>query len=139
MIAYTCHYVTGKLNQDNYDLFDAHNMERPFNVQSSKPALGRRFYDDHPEIAANIDNPSFRLALPLEDKGYNIPIPKYFTYLYEKEGGDLSARKAHAKDKAAHNLDVALSSSNLSYPEQLEAKERNALNKYANMLRRDKL
>lgn len=139
-IAYTCHYVTGKLNTDNYDLFDAHNMQRPFNLQSVRPALGRRYYEEHPELFYDLaGNPNPHIYLPSDDKGYKFSVPSYFWYLYEKGGGNVEIVKEHRQAKAKAMLEVQLSDTNLNYTAVLASKERNALNQYSNMLRRDKL
>lgn len=138
MIAYTCHYVTGKLDPESYELYDLHNMQRPFNVQSCKPSIGRRWYDDHKdEVEELLTNPSYKISLSMEDKGYTFPPPKYFEYLFLKEGVDLDQLKKSRRDKSADMLDAELSQTNLSYGELLAAKERTLLSKYSKMLRRE--
>lgn len=140
MIAYTCHYVTGKLDPESYELYDLHNMQRPFNFQSCKPSIGRRWYDEHKdEVMELLSNPSYKISVAMEDKGYTFPPPKYFEYLLEKEGVDLEALKKFRREKSGDRLDLELSQTNLSYGELLEAKERSLLSKYSKMLRREDL
>lgn len=140
MIAYTCHYVTGKLDPESYELYDLHSMERPFSVQSCKPSLGRTWYEQHKdEYMQQYDNPAYKISVGFEDKGYTFRPPKYFEYLLQKEGVSFDEVKKARRKKVAALQELELERTDLSYTEQLAAKERQQLSKYANLLRRDKL
>ncbi|QXN75083.1 replication initiator protein [Microvirus mar21] len=139
-IAYTCHYVTAKLNTDNYDLYDEHNMERPFALMSRRPSIGRRYFDEHPELFEDLlSNPDPQIYLTTSQGGIKMSLPSYFWYLYEKEGGNVEFVKDFRQARMKDKLSAQLADTDLNYTAILDARERNQMFKYSNLLRRDVL
>lgn len=137
-IAYACHYVTGKLHADNYALYDDHNMTRPFARMSRNPALGRAYYDCN-DIFADVDNqPLLTLNVSRETGGLRMPVPAYFWRLYASSADPdhLKSLKIHRANVARDRVLTTMANTNLTYPEVLAAKERQAHHRYDKMTRR---
>lgn len=74
--SYVARYVTKKLKGDAAELYEVCNMTPPFTVMSRRPGIGRKYYDEHPELF----DYSY-LPFSTDDGCHKIYPPKYFKSL----------------------------------------------------------
>lgn len=99
--AYTARYVTKKINSPRSSWYKDMGIEPPFSMMSRKPGIGRRYFDEHPELW---DYDSIHVAT--EDGGKSIYAPRYFKKLLADQdpikAENLAAmRKAQAIERNA--------------------------------------
>lgn len=71
--AYTARYVQKKLYGYEAKFYAEHNLDPPFSVMSRRPGIGRRYYDEHPDL---FDYQ--QIHVPTADGGKSIYPPRYF-------------------------------------------------------------
>ncbi|QCS36162.1 replication initiator protein [Capybara microvirus Cap1_SP_143] len=98
--AYTARYIMKKQNvSDENSIYARKNIEPEFCLMSQKPSIGRRYFEDHPDV---YDLDYLSLA-----GGYRASIPKYFDYLLEKVDAErLQAIKEERKFFAQHLANI---------------------------------
>lgn len=71
--AYTARYVQKKLYGYESKFYEDRNIDPPFSVMSRRPGIGRRYFDEHPDLF-EYDN----IHVSTADGGKTILPPKYF-------------------------------------------------------------
>lgn len=121
----TCAYVARYVLKKHYGA-DAHvysdfNLTPEFTLMSRRPGIGRQWYDDHPDF---YDYDFINLSTP--DGGKKVRPPKYFDRLFDLDNHEeMLALKEKRQKYAEEQKKSILSSTNLSYEQILEVKERN--------------
>lgn len=124
--AYTARYVVKKqLCLDGEDFYAKFGLQRPFTFMSTKPAIGDRYFQDHPEIY-DFDS----ISLPTSDGCKNVFLPRRFDKLYDIEHPDeLAELKAMRRTVAEAAQTAKLSQTSLSLFDLLALEERKILRK----------
>lgn len=119
--AYTARYVMKKLKGDEAKFYETFNIKPPFTVMSRRPGIGRRAYDDDPQIACRP-----YLYVGTDHKGLKFAPPKYYRKLFELDFPDeAKVLKETRKRMADARKELKLSKTNLSYLDYLEVEEYN--------------
>lgn len=132
----TCSYVaryTMKKQGDHWkDCWSEFGLEAPFSLMSRKPGIGRRYYDQHPELYTK---QSISLSLP--KGGLTFSLPKYYERLIAEEYPELSdARKEMRREIARSRQDLKAALSSLDEYEQSKVDENNLLSRIKPLERR---
>lgn len=118
--AYVARYVTKKLTGHLAEWYDYFNIERPFALMSRMPGLGKRWFEDHPDL-----DPEEYIHVKTEDEGLKFKQPRYFDYLRELEDPDcLKDVKLARRQRAMAVTQSKLARTGLSYQELLAVEER---------------
>ena len=118
--AYTARYIMKKQSGDNAVIYSDLNIEKEFSLMSTKPAIGREFYEKNVDYFREFD----RIYLSCCDGGLNFRIPRYFMNLLENGYSDDWERiKQNRKLISDNQKDLKMSKTSLSYLEQLEVEE----------------
>lgn len=118
--AYTARYIMKKQNGSDSKIYDDLNIEKEFSLISTKPAIGREYFDNNVDKFKDYD----RIYLSTSDGGLNFRIPRYYMKLLE-EGyvDDWQRIKDNRKIISDCQKDLKLLNTSLSYTEQLEVEE----------------
>lgn len=124
--AYTARYVVKKqLCLDGEDFYAKFGLQRPFTFMSTKPAIGDRYFQDHPEVY-DFDS----IPLPTSDGCKNVFPPRRFDKLYDIEHPDeLAELKVMRRTVAEAAQAAKLSQTSLSLFDLLALEERKILRK----------
>lgn len=122
--SYTARYVIKKqLCLNGVDFYQRFGMVRPFTFMSLKPAVGKRYFDDHPDI---YDWDS--VPLPTPDGCKLVFPPRYFDKLYDIDHADelaeIKAMRRFVSDSAQR---LKLQRTSLNLYDFLEMSERKIL------------
>lgn len=118
--AYTARYIMKKQSGDNAKIYSDLNIEKEFALMSSKPAIGREFYENNVDYFKDFD----RIYLSSCDGGLSFRIPRYFMNLLENGySEDWERIKENRKLISDNQKDLKMSKTSLSYLEQLEVEE----------------
>lgn len=118
--AYTARYIMKKQNGDNAKIYSDLNIEKEFSLMSTKPAIGREFYENNVDYFKEFD----RIYLSSCDGGLSFRIPRYFMNLLENGySEDWERIKENRKIISDNQKDLKMSKTSLSYIEQLEVEE----------------
>lgn len=117
--AYTARYVTKKLTGDASELYERFNIDPPFSCMSLKPAIGRMYFDSHPELYnfeyINVSTPQ---------GGKKFRPPRYFDKLYDVEyPEEMKSMKEFRRSAAEAQKELKLSMTDLSYLDYLSVEE----------------
>lgn len=117
--AYVARYVTKKLTGESSHFYSNFNLEVPCTMMSRKPGIGRKYYDDHPDLMKysyiNVSTPN---------GGKKFAPPKYFNRLFDLDYPEESAKlKEVRKSKALANIQAKLDKTDLDYLSYLEVEE----------------
>lgn len=85
--AYVARYVLKKRKVSGPDAYTLVGIEPEFSMCSRRPGIGRRYYEDHPDL--------FRyryINVPGEDSGTQVPPPNYFKRLLRIDNPDLASQ-----------------------------------------------
>lgn len=130
--AYTARYVMKKLKGEEAAFYDKFNILPEFTLMSRKPGIGRKYFDDHPDLY-QYD----RIHLPSRDRGVSFRPPKYYDYLYDIEHPEEMAAIKEKRRYFAQELSKAkLASTNLDYLDYLSVEENSLSNKIKKLERR---
>lgn len=117
--AYTARYCMKKLHAGADMDYKAFSLEPPFSLMSRRPGIGRRYYDEHPEV---FDYQYINLAA--EDGGRRIMVPRYFDRLLERDNPErLEQIKTTRQEIAKTTREIKLSSTTLRDYEYSEVEE----------------
>lgn len=116
--SYVSRYVMKKAFSDTNMDCDKYGIEREFNLMSRKPGIGRKFYDEHPDMFDNIS-----YAMSTEKGSVNIYPSRYFKKLIELSGTDPDARRRR-QSIGRFKRESQLQQNGLGYMEQLKAAEK---------------
>lgn len=123
--AYTARYTAKKANTQGDDFFEQFNMEPPFCLMSRRSGIGRRYYDEHPDMFDYMS-----MNIPTEDGGKKVPIPKYFNKLFDVDQPLRSQElKEIRKRMAERKVDIQLASTDLDYESYLQVVEDGLINR----------
>ncbi len=132
--AYVARYVTKKATGLHKDFYNYLNIEPEFSVMSLKPALGKKYYDEHKnEIFENGELFFTTLKGAMKSKP-----PRYFEQLYEIEYPDKLQELKDQRIRAAELIqEQKLAKTSLSLPELLEVEEHNFIARTKKLKRGD--
>lgn len=117
--AYVARYVMKKIKGEGSELYREYNITPPFTVMSRKPGIGRKYYEDHPEL---FDYSYFNLAA--EDGSRKIYPPRYFKSLLEIDDPEKFEKlKENNRLSADLKTDAKLSKTDLVLSDQLVLEE----------------
>ena len=117
--AYVARYVTKKMKGEGMELYREKNLVPPFTLMSRKPGIGRKYYDEHPEM---FDYSYINLSTP--DGGIKIFPNKYFKSLLEVDDPAAFENLRNINNiKSQNNTDFKDEVSDLDYADQLELEE----------------
>lgn len=125
--AYVARYAVKKRYGAEPEFYAIHNIEEEKSRQSSKPALGFLYFQDHPDIF------DYKyITMGTEDEGLKFLPPRYFRKLHDKYHLDTYEKKAEFAFRTKHALEQQRASdqritdgTSLSHDEYMEVKERN--------------
>lgn len=119
--SYVARYVVKKqLGPDGRDFYAKFGLMRPYTYMSLKPAIGRQYLDDHPDI---YDWDS--VPLPCGDGVKDVYPPRYYDRIYDVDHPDeLAAIKEMRRNAASAAQEVRLSRTSLSLYDLLALEER---------------
>lgn len=130
---YVCRYVTKKLYGDlAEDKYKMRGQLPPFIVSSKNPAIGKRYFDDHPDCVKST------LSYSTYEGGHTFKPPRYFKKLYEKLD-EFDKNYAEGLDKSNESM-ISLNRNrclwtDMTYEQESEAKERSSKSKALNFKR----
>lgn len=131
--AYTARYVTKKLKGAEAKFYDDHNIQPEFVLMSRRPGIGRRYYDDHPEI---YDYEKINISTPKGGKSFRPP--RYYDKLFDLEQPSRSeALKLSRAQLAAEAARSKLQKTSLESNELLEVEESTVSNRIKSLRRKD--
>lgn len=119
--AYVSRYTTKKLYGPQAKYYEQFNIIPPFLQMSLKPAIGRRWFDDHPDV---MDFEYINVSTPTGGKKFRPPY--YFDQLYDcdDDGYDrMSVIKLDRQLMAEEAKKAKLAHTTLSYGDLLELEE----------------
>lgn len=132
--AYVARYTLKKATH-NYtkEYYEIAGIEPEFQTISSKPAIGRRYYDDH------IDKFKFcTFAVSTPTGGVKMTMPEYFRKKYREVDPKLSVKKSRAFFvKSADKRKVKMSLTDLEYCDILSVEEEKRLSRISSLTRDD--
>ena len=118
--AYTARYIMKKQYGDNADFYDTYNVTPEFTSMSLKPAIGRRFFEDHYEEISRFDN----INVSTPQGGRSFRPPKYFDKLLEQIDCERLSELKRIRRMVSESLtDVKMSNTSVDYLEQLLIEE----------------
>ena len=132
--AYVARYVTKKLIGFDGEFYETHNLEKPFSLMSRKPGIGRRYYDDHPDLYDYT-----YINVSTEDGGKKFRPPKYFDRIKSLDDPEFYEQmKSDRKSFAEASQAVKAAGTTLSFLDALQVEESLKSDK-TKSLRRDKI
>ena len=134
--AYTARYClkkqVGKVARE--DTYLKNGLLPEFTRMSTRPAIGRQFYEDHKHELYTLDSVS--IATP--SGGRKIRSNKYYDKLYETEfPEDYERIKECRRARAEANREIKMSYTDKTYLEQLETELENLESKFQNLRRKE--
>ncbi|QCS36238.1 replication initiator protein [Capybara microvirus Cap1_SP_168] len=119
-ICYVTQYVTKKLNGDAASIYQEYDLEPEFSLISTKPALGRQFYEEHKaEIYADD-----KFVFESNGKPVIFRPPAYYDHLFDIEAPEImSQKKDKRKELAINHVDALLRQTDKDYPAILADQE----------------
>lgn len=132
--AYVARYTMKKATHGiSKDYYDKAGIEPEFQTISSRPAIGRRFYDDHKDM---FKYDTFYIATP--DGGIRATMPEYFRKLQRKDDPKSHVRHAHqCFVNAEIKRHLKLSLTDMSYCDILSVEEEKRLSRISALTRDD--
>lgn len=120
--AYTARYVMKKHMGDDAVFYDLHNIEHEFVVMSRRPGIGRRYYDEHPDMFT-----CEKISISTPSGGRSFLPPKYYERLYDIDCPEHMAEiKRSRREFAIARSEYILSQTDL-FPEEYFSVQENAL------------
>lgn len=132
--AYVARYTMKKATH-GFDkrYYEAAAIEPEFQTMSLRPAIGRRYYDEHPEL---FDFSSFSVSTP--QGGRKMRPPEYFKKLYKAEHPkEAFERSAVDRSDVEARLHIKLMLTDKDYYDILKDDERRALSRLSTLTRDD--
>lgn len=132
--AYVARYTMKKASS-GYDkrFYDVAGIESEFQVMSLKPALGRQYYDDHPDL---FDYDSFSVSTP--QGGRRMYPPEYFRKLFaSKHPVEALTRSYLRQDQSEVDLHLKLMLTDKDYYDILKDDEERLIRRIASLTRDD--
>lgn len=128
--AYVARYTMKKaLNGFDKRYYQKAGIEPEFQVMSLKPAIGRQYYDDHPEI---FDYDSFSVSTP--QGGRRMYPPEYFRKLFKAEHpSEYLKRSLNSRRNAEVNQHLKLLLTDKDYYDILKADEERAISRMTSL------
>ncbi|UPW41656.1 replication initiator protein [Peromfec virus RodF8_29] len=122
--AYTARYVIKKqLGEDGRNFYETYHLQPPFTAMSLKPAIGKQYLLDHPDI---YDWDS--VPLPVGDGVKDVYPPRYFDRLYDIDHPEEMAQIKEMRRFASEAAQQAqLRQTSLTYYDLLAQQERSQL------------
>lgn len=118
--AYVARYTTKKLYGSEAQFYQHFNIVPPFLRMSTKPAIGKRWFDDHPDV---YDFEYISVETPTGGRKFRPP--RYFDRLFDAEDPEAYvAFSAHRREMTEAAQRAKLSNTSLLYSELLEVEER---------------
>lgn len=118
--AYTARYIMKKQKGNTTDLYEKYNFSPEFSLQSRKPGIGRKYFDDHSETMFDCDF----ISLSTPDGEHQIKPMRYFKKLLqtfdEEKFLEIKSKKEECIEDIA-NLKLSKTSNN--YLEMLATEE----------------
>lgn len=127
--AYVARYVCKKQYGEAAEIYDKYNFEPEFNLMSLKPAIGKRWFDDHFDDVY----PNDEIILP---KGTCVKPPRYFDKCMDNIDEELMKELKDSRIEVADELrEFKLQNTSASYSEMLQSSELNKLNSVKGLYR----
>lgn len=130
--AYVARYTMKKATHGyTKEYYEVAGIESEFQAISSKPAIGRRFYDDHPHL---FDYRNFSVSTP--QGGRIMYPPEYFRKLYKAQYPKEYVKRAHdsfVNSSIRNHLKLMLTDKD--YSDILEDEERKAFSSVMKLIR----
>ncbi|QCS36260.1 replication initiator protein [Capybara microvirus Cap1_SP_192] len=118
--AYVTQYVTKKLNGSAADVYDRLHLEPEFSLISQKPALGRRYYDEHKDDIYT----TYFIGISSNSKYRQVKPPRYYDNLFDVDNHDtLQVLKEERRSIAEDRISRLLLETDLSYSDYLSKSE----------------
>lgn len=131
--AYTARYMLKKLKGTAAEVYKRYSLYPEFCRCSLKPAIGKRWYDEHKDEAYDYDE----IYLATAKRGIKIKPPRYYDKLYDLEQPDKLQRIKQQRRIVAELAEQAeLEQFDGTYLELLAAKEQTFLARAAKLVRR---
>lgn len=116
---YVSAYVTKKLGKEPNYVYECRGQIPPFSLQSRNPAIGLRYYLDHPECVEE----GF-IYLSTVKEGLKIPVPKYFVKKYIEDYPDKAVKLIERRKQiASDRVEAEMASTDLERLDYLQVKE----------------
>lgn len=120
--AYVARYILKKLNGDAAEFYRTFNLVPEFVRMSLKPAIGKRWYEEHGDEIYKNDE----ILIKTKERGIKSKPPHYFDRLYDLEYPEqMSMIKANRKKVAEMAVEAQLAGWHGSYTDYLATKETN--------------
>lgn len=124
--AYCARYVTKKLTGKKAEFYEALNIVPEYSRMSTKPGLGRQYYEDHKDDLIK----TYEINLSTPRGGKKFRPPGYFDNLFDVEYPEEHALIKENMQKLAETVkQKKLEKTSLSYLEMLAIEEQNFLHK----------
>ncbi|UPW40981.1 replication initiator protein [Sigmofec virus UA08Rod_5898] len=132
--AYVARYTMKKATHGfDKSFYSSASLEPEFQTMSLRPAIGRQFYDDHPEM---FDYDFFNLSTP--QGGRKIVPPEYFKKLYRSEHPEeYLKRSLDSRVNSELRLHLKLMLTDKDYYDILQDEERRQLSRLSTLTRDD--
>lgn len=132
--AYVARYILKKQTGPKSEIYKLYNYEPEFCRMSRRPAIGRRFFEDHFDELYGNDFVSIATA----EGGHKVRPNRYFDKLYEKLDPDkYSSIKQKRSDFAKVTSELKLARTDKSYLSLLQAEEDNLIERIQTLTRKD--
>lgn len=119
--AYTARYIVKKLYGKEKQTYYENGMEPEFSLMSLKPGIGRKYFEEHPEM---FDYDFINMAT--QSKGLRFKRPLYFDRIFDEEFPEKAVERKQTRERLAQiNMENRLQLSELSYDKQLAVDEEN--------------
>ncbi len=118
--AYTARYIMKKQYGSGAYVYDKYNIVPEFTTMSLKPAIGRRYYDDHKDELYETDC----IFIGTDEGSHKIRPPRYYDKLYDLDfPDDFALIKENRKGFCEDMKLLKLESTSLPYLQMLENEE----------------
>ncbi|QXN75137.1 replication initiator protein [Microvirus mar30] len=118
--AYTARYIMKKQYGSAADIYERYNILPEFTLMSLKPAIGRRYYDEHKEDIYNSDY----IFVGTKEGSHKIKPPKYYDKLFDVEYPDDSVIMKEQRKRFVEDMNtIKLQSTSLPYLSMLANEE----------------
>ena len=129
--AYVARYVLKKGFGDAAAVYDDFNIEPEFVVMSRKSGIGKRYFDDHPDL---MEYDSINISTA--SGGHSFSAPRYFKKLYERcDPIGFKSRNEKFKKVGENSKNLKMTLTSVTYSDLLETRERNLVRSSNSLIR----
>lgn len=120
--AYTARYIMKKQYGSAAEIYERYNIQPEFTLMSRKPAIGRKYYDEHKETIFDSDF----IYIGTEDGSHSIKPPRYYERLFDIDYPDEYVKMKEQKKEFMEDMKkLRMENTSLPYLEQLAVDELN--------------